>query len=109
MLSAPTVTAAPKKNFFMLFIIPPFCADRFSCPPFGSPSPWSFFLAAPFSSPALQMQTLRQRKVAAVRENKRPQLFGGFVFVALVFRRKSARAEPARYPETRLIFLIDYC
>jgi hypothetical protein len=55
------------------------------------------------------MQTLRQRKVAAIRENKKPQLFGGFVFAALVFRRKSARAAQARYPEMRLISLIDYC
>jgi hypothetical protein len=61
----------------MLLIIPPFRADRFACPLFGLPI--TLRLAV------LLMQTLRQRKVAAARENKRPQLFGGFVLSGAAF------------------------
>ena len=39
----------------------------------------------PLELAVLQMQTLRLRKVAAVNENKRPQLFDGFVLSAAAF------------------------
>jgi hypothetical protein len=45
------------------------------------------------------MQTLRLRKVAAVRENKRPQLFGGFVLSAAAFFKENALSRPSRYSE----------
>jgi hypothetical protein len=83
----------------MLPMIPPFRADYFACPRFGSPSPWSLFLAPPFSSPALHMQTLRQRKVAAARENKWPQLFGGFVLMASAFLPENALLRLSRYSD----------
>jgi hypothetical protein len=45
------------------------------------------------------MQTLRKRKVAGARENKWPQLLGGFVFMASAFPRESALLWSSRYPE----------
>jgi hypothetical protein len=73
----------------MLPIFPPFCAGRFA-----SPLWLAHHLEACFSLPpelaVLHMQTPRQRKVAAACENKRPQLFGGFVFMASAFFQKKA-------------------
>jgi hypothetical protein len=52
------------------------------------------------------VQTPERRKVAALHENKRVQLFGGFVFVARVSSLKNALSGPPRYPEERPIPLI---
>jgi hypothetical protein len=51
------------------------------------------------------MQTPRQRKVAAVRENKRPQLFGGFVFTVSAFLSENALMRSSRYAEKRSVLL----